>query len=427
MSVSRPLRCLFANSSKSFPRVHQSFHTCSPLYVRQPKYPSIKAEDLGLVTNEAPVKKSITPQSSLELKPYVEDDWKALAQIYTPEQLEAIKAGEAAVDREDLSHQGTFREDSFALPYFEDLSFVHPVVDKPVRAPESNSDPNFRFKDEDELLDDVTDWAMNLSENSEQPDWAKFRDNMRLTVGKEESERNPRSYLAPNLPRIDGLHRHKNSDDIPLAMRRLMKQTGYSRELIRSFRLKVLVSHRVVNQTRFGKIQSMYFLAVAGNLKGMLGIGEGKSVEPMDAHNQACMAAIRNMVPIPRYEGRTIYGDVKAKVGATVVEVMTRPPGTSILRMFQSRRHDSFRRRTILLKTIFLIIYIYRFWNPMSIIHLRTGPMCRHPRSGRASLPVPQPHEHSQGHYASTGQPAIARTRSKSIGKETGGFEESVL
>lgn len=342
MSVSCPLRYLFANSPKLLPCVRHNFHTCSPLHGRQPKHPSIKAEDLGLLTNQAPVqqptRKRHHPKASQhrdnlhDLKPYSKDEWKALAQIYTPEQLQAIEAGEAAIDRDDLMRQGALREDSFALPYFEDLSQVHPVVDKPIRAPESNYDPNLRYKEEDELLDDIVEWGKNLPEDPEQLerlDWIKFRDNVRLTVGKEEAERNPRSYIAPELPTIKGLRRRSSEDDIDPTVRRLMLQTGYSTETIYSFRVKLLVMHRVVNQTRMGKVQSLYYLAIAGNGKGLLGIGEGKSTEAEDGRKQASWAAIRNMVPIPRYENRTIFGDVKGKVGATEVEVMSRPPGRS--------------------------------------------------------------------------------------------------
>lgn len=328
MSVSRSLRCLFANSSKSSPSIRQSFHTCSPLHGRQPKHPNIKAEDLGLVTSQAAVQKPTRQKPDrANLTPYSEKDWEDLAQIYAPEQLEAIKAGEESINRDDLVTQGAIREDSFALPYFDDLSYVHPVVDKPIRAPESNYDPNLRYKDEDELLDDVVDWAQNLPADPDAQDWTNFRDNVRLTVGKEEAERNPRSYISPKLPVIKGLPRYSETDDIEPAKRRLMLQTGYTLDQIKNFRTKILVSHRVVNQTRMGKVQSMYYLAIAGNGKGLLGIGEGKSTESSDAKTQANMAAIRNMAPIPRYEDRTIFGDVKGKVGATEVEVMSRPPG----------------------------------------------------------------------------------------------------
>jgi len=91
--------------------------------------------------------------------------------------------------------------------------------------------------------------------------------------------------------------------------------------------VKVLVRHRVVNQTRLGKIQSMYVLAVAGNGNGRLGIGEGKATEPDEAMDKARQAAIRNMQPIPRYEQRTIFGEVEGKVAASEVKLMARPPG----------------------------------------------------------------------------------------------------
>lgn len=337
MSVSRSLRCLFAIPPTPSPCIRHSFHTCSPLHGRQPKHPNIKAKDLGLVKTPASARQPTTSKRGrgrLNLQPYTKKDWEDLAKIYTPEQIEAIKAGEGSVNLSDLTNQGTIREDQFALPYFEDLSTIHPVVDKPIRAPESNYDPDLRYKEEDELLDDVVDWAQNLPDDPDRQDWVKFQENLRLTVGKEEAERNPRSYLSPELPVIKGLPRHSEADDIEPAMRRLMLQTGYTIEEIKKFRIRVMVYHHVRNTTRMGKIQSMYFLAVAGNGKGLLGIGEGKSVEMDDARVQACMAAVRNMVPIPRYEDRTIFGDVKAKVGATTVEVMSRPPGKALFSSF---------------------------------------------------------------------------------------------
>ena len=110
-------------------------------------------------------------------------------------------------------------------------------------------------------------------------------------------------------------------------MTRLCQQTGLTKEQIRRIRVKNLVSHRVVNQTRMGKIQSLYYLTIAGNQDGMLGIGEGKAAEDEDGRRQAMMNAIRNMKPIPRYEERTIFGDVEAKVGASVVQLSARAPG----------------------------------------------------------------------------------------------------
>ena len=63
------------------------------------------------------------------------------------------------------------------------------------------------------------------------------------------------------------------------------------------------------------------------NQDGMVGIGEGKAAEDEDGRRQAMMNAIRNMKPIPRYEERTIYGEVEGKVGASIVKLSSRPPG----------------------------------------------------------------------------------------------------
>ncbi|KMU82160.1 hypothetical protein CIHG_10520 [Coccidioides immitis H538.4] len=102
---------------------------------------------------------------------------------------------------------------------------------------------------------------------------------------------------------------------------------GEYMQQIKGLRVKALVTHSVVNQTRLGKIRKTYVLSVAGNGKGLLGIGEGKSEEPTEARVQSQYRAIRNMQPILRYEDRTIFGDVKGKVGAVELQLMHRPPG----------------------------------------------------------------------------------------------------
>jgi small subunit ribosomal protein S5 len=98
---------------------------------------------------------------------------------------------------------------------------------------------------------------------------------------------------------------------------------------LKQLRVKKLVQHRVANQTRMGKIAKQYILMIAGDRKGLLGIGEGSAVESEQALMKARRNAIRGMVPIPRYENRTIFGDIKGKVGATELELYTRPPGKS--------------------------------------------------------------------------------------------------
>ena len=281
-------------------------------------------------------------QSDLEdvaekLAPYTKKQREALAEFYSPAHMAAIEAGEAAIDPKDLVKQGAIRVDPMALTYVDSLHKLHPVLDKIPPAPEKNYDPNMRFKEEDELDEDMARWVKNLHPEDIDPvEWTKYVDNSRLMVGDEAAERNPTNYEAPELPKINDRYirrvakmsaQSENDDENVAHLKKLAKQTGLSLEQMRRLRTKVLVQRRVVNQTRLGKIQSMYFLTVAGNGRGLLGVGEGKSNEPEDAKRQAQMSAIRNMVPISRYEERTIYGDVKGKVGATELELFTRPPG----------------------------------------------------------------------------------------------------
>ena len=272
-----------------------------------------------------------------------------LAEKYTPEQRDAIEVGEDAVKPEHLAGQASSRQNHWSLKYFDDLSKIDPVVDHPIRAPYSNTDPNLRLKTEDELDEDLARFIHNLPENEDSPEadeaWTKFDKELRLTVGKEEAERNPRSALAPDLfrpgePNLDGKilqapsifqsgasrPKRKAAEPTP-ALLRLMHMTGFTRQQITDLRVKTIVYHRVANQTRLGKMYKQYFLSVAGNGNGLVGIGEGKSEEPADARVQSQYRAIRNMKPILRYEGRTIFGDVKGKVSATELELYARPPG----------------------------------------------------------------------------------------------------
>lgn len=147
------------------------------------------------------------------------------------------------------------------------------------------------------------------------------------------------SALAPELPRkvpgVAGLYKQE-MDEADAALdpegtyQELRRQTGMTtKEIMDIFRdhTKILVRRYVSNQTRLGKIRSTYVLAIAGNQNGRLGLGEAKSVDSETASAKAKLAAIRNMQPIRRYEQRTIYGNVEGKVGGTIVQLYTRPPG----------------------------------------------------------------------------------------------------
>lgn len=284
-----------------------------------------------------------TPTSQM-LKSYTKRDEQELVKRYTPEQLRVIAAGEEAIDLEDIRSHGVIRNDPYALKYLDDLSVRRPVIDNQPKT-KSTVAPNSRWLNEEERFDQVNQWMGKVMREKElhgskeqnkdgitRLDFWKFLDETTsMTGGGQEGS----SVIAPALPKIPELvgQFRKTSDvdarDPGGRYDRLKKQTGMSLDDIMDLKVQTLVRHRVVNQTRLGKIQSMYILTVAGNGNGMLGIGEGKSTEMEDAMEKARMSAIRNMRPIPRYEDRTIFGDVEGKVSAVRVELMARPPGKS--------------------------------------------------------------------------------------------------
>jgi hypothetical protein len=147
-------------------------------------------------------------------------------------------------------------------------------------------------------------------------------------------------------------------------------------------KIKTLVMHFVTNQTRLGKISSCYVLAVAGDGNGRLGIGEGKALEVDDATSKANQAAIRSMRPIPRYEKRTIYGEVEGKVGACEVQLKAKPPGTSIA------------SSTISL----LSLSSNRIWTSVSAPHIRIGSSCRNTGSCSSGSKRAEQDEHCQSY-----------------------------
>jgi small subunit ribosomal protein S5 len=321
MSASRPVQCLLLRSIPIRPASYRSrpFHS-SPLHSarRRARSFNAKVKDTGYY-----------PPPRERFKPYSETEKAQLAKIYSPEQLKAIEAGEQAIEPEDLLYQGELRQDPFGLKYLDDLSTIRPVIDKPVRNPESNYDPSLRLKTENETVKDFAQWLKNLPAEPTRLDYMKFMDSRRMTVGNEKAERAPTSALAPKLPKIDdpGIRYAKRDKEDDPHLIRLMQQTGFTSKDLKKIRTKNLVSHPVVNQTRMGKIRSWYFLTIAGNGNGLLGVGEGKAAEPEDARKQAELRAIRAIEPIRRYEDRTIYGEVRGKVGAVELKLMTRPPG----------------------------------------------------------------------------------------------------
>ncbi|CAK4031409.1 37S ribosomal S5, mitochondrial [Lecanosticta acicola] len=275
MSSTRTYQCLSCRlksaATNSANNARRAFHTTRPRASEQ--HPNVSAKDMGLTESET-VGQEVNSMAA-SLRPYTERELQLLRLKYTPEQMKAIRSGESAIDPEQMMKQGRFRTDPMRIDYIDDFATVRPLVD--VAPPSIQQE-----------LDAIAQ--------------SRAGRKSKASSTKKDEEEDPR-------------------------MLRLMQQTGLTKEEIRRLRVKNLVTHRVVNQTRMGKIQSLYFLTIAGNQDGMLGIGEGKAAEDEDGRRQAMMNAIRNMKPIPRYEERTIFGEVEAKVGAAVVKLSSRPPG----------------------------------------------------------------------------------------------------
>ncbi|SCV03041.1 LAMI_0H05006g1_1 [Lachancea mirantina] len=106
-------------------------------------------------------------------------------------------------------------------------------------------------------------------------------------------------------------------------------QTGMSADYImKNLVMRPLVLKRVSNQTGKGKIPSFYSLVVVGDKNGMVGLGEGKSREEMSkAVFKAHWDAVRNLKEIPRYENRTIYGDIDYRYHGVKLFLRAAKPG----------------------------------------------------------------------------------------------------
>ncbi|OBT90471.1 hypothetical protein VE02_01186 [Pseudogymnoascus sp. 03VT05] len=337
MRVSRPARCAFSSVSsiaKARPMVQcRDFSTTQSLPARRrPRFASVKAEDMGLVS-QAPTG---------VLKSYTKKDEQNLSKRYTPDQMRVIAAGEEAIDIEDIRSHGVFRTDPNAFKYLDDFSVLRPTIDRIPKAA-STVPKGARWLNATERFDQVNEWLGKMTEEKElqgltEPnavpitrlDLQKFIDETPSMTG---GGKFGSSVLAPALPKVPGYAEIYQSSTLadkrdPLGTYdTLRRQTGLSLDNILDLKVKNIVAHRVVNMTRLGRIQSFYTLSIAGNGDGMLGLGEAKSSEMVDSLNQSRAAAIKNMKPIPRYEDRTIFGDIETKVSAVRVQLMSRPPG----------------------------------------------------------------------------------------------------
>ncbi|OAA66433.1 37S ribosomal protein s5 [Niveomyces insectorum RCEF 264] len=362
------------------------FHTSAPRPARRRRrFNSVPAAQMGLVDEE-----SISKFAETHFSGYTTEEKEVLRKKYTPAQLAALEAGEAAIDPRDLTIQGRLRTDATTtgFNYVDDFSQVQPIIDKRARPGHigglddkedigvaatasgkvSRVALNTRLMDEDTFSEHFMRWfdsfvppdvnvegmshqqVDELAERYEPTDLDLlnyFLDQPALEEIKQNADGTTtavplsmealgQSRLAPSLGRTipnvtEHYHRQQDPEDEGLDengdYKELKRRTSLKVQEMQSFVLKVLVRRWVANQTRLGKVRSSSVLAIAGNGNGWLGLGMAKSLELIEATAKAKAMAIRNMRPVPRYEDRTIYGNVEAKVAGTVVQLSARPPG----------------------------------------------------------------------------------------------------
>ncbi|RCI15721.1 hypothetical protein L249_2229 [Ophiocordyceps polyrhachis-furcata BCC 54312] len=424
MSVPRSALRLWGRRLVSGDLQRRSATTGPPPPQRRTRFRNAMAEKLGLYDPE-----KLKKYRQEKFPDYSKEDLEALEKMYTPEQMDAIKAGEEAVDPDDMIFQGRLRDDMFRLKYVEDFTRMDPRFDIKPEDGVKSVPQEVRWLNDSEWLDNYGSQLLGLSFDRERVrvEKALIRalkrvkqsegdDGIDLTVEElKDLEQDPsklREYLsrtekqveasakaaddqfherwrqmhkrwveevtkefdkldkqdddvnwdggataepssrelmeigpdgldrlhsaeAPELGKIPGVvGKYKSipiaedeGDDESGALEELKRLSGMTSQQIESLYCKVLVRRFVVNQTRLGKVRSLSVMAIAGNGNGWLGLGIAKSTEMGLAMDTAQMLAIRNMKPIRRYENRTIFGKVKAKISGTVVELFTKPPG----------------------------------------------------------------------------------------------------
>ncbi|KAJ2936483.1 hypothetical protein H1R20_g609, partial [Candolleomyces eurysporus] len=89
----------------------------------------------------------------------------------------------------------------------------------------------------------------------------------------------------------------------------------------------ILIRRGVVQQTGKGKIRRLSYHILVGNADGLVGLGEGKHANSMVALKSAQIDAVRSMDWVERFEKRTVWTEMRTKLGGTELILRPRPVG----------------------------------------------------------------------------------------------------
>lgn len=100
-----------------------------------------------------------------------------------------------------------------------------------------------------------------------------------------------------------------------------------SKAFFDSLHSAILIRRGVVQQTGKGKIRRMSYHILVGNADGLVGLGEGKHANSTVALKSAQIDALRNMDWVERFEKRTVWTEMRTKLGGTELILRPRPVG----------------------------------------------------------------------------------------------------
>jgi hypothetical protein len=245
-----------------------------------------------------------------------------LREVYSPEQMAAIEAGEKAISGAQLGETSE-RADPWSPDYFDDLSQVDPFLDKPVRAPWSTADETPRMKTEDEIDDELAQLTLDMPAEGSSDDqvWENYIKNMRVTVGGD-SEGQGRSAAAPEAPNKIKKKNPKQKEvqgEASPALVRLMQMTGYTLREISALRVKSIISHAVVNQKR--TIILWLVMEMAGSA--------------LERESQRKEARRCSRVNIERYETCSLYSVMRSEPSLARSTARSAQPSWSFTRDLQ--------------------------------------------------------------------------------------------
>lgn len=108
----------------------------------------------------------------------------------------------------------------------------------------------------------------------------------------------------------------------------LARLTGLDLQYISNLYVRPIVMKRVSLKTSKGNIPNFFVMTVVGDRRGTIGLGIGKSRDGIRvAAVKAHWNAVKNLTAIPRYDERTIVGDIEYKYHAVKLFMRSAPAG----------------------------------------------------------------------------------------------------